>query len=96
MDAVPIAEPLYLRYLKPIEKAFGEDDRYVASACSSLAFVFRAQGKYEQAESLYLRAVDIAKRELGEEHADTMQIKENLNALREEMKKAGVSQASQG
>jgi hypothetical protein len=39
------------------------------------------QGKYEEAEPLYLQALAIAEQALGENHPTTVKIRENLESL---------------
>ena len=38
----------------------------------NLAVTYRDHGRYQEAESLFARALDLRRRVLGEEHADTM------------------------
>jgi hypothetical protein len=42
------------------------------------------QGKYEEAEPLYLQALAIAEQALGENHPTTVKIRENLQTLRQQ------------
>ncbi len=49
-----------------------------ATALNNLAELYRSQGKYEQAEPLYQRALAIREKQLGAEHPDTAT---NLNNL---------------
>ncbi len=62
------AEPLFLRAIEIVEKAFGKDHPQFATHLNNLAELYRAQGKYEQAEPLFLRAIEIDGKALGKEH----------------------------
>ncbi len=50
------------------QKVFGDDHPEVAAGIYNLASLRNIQGKYTEAESLYLEAVDIRKRLFGPEH----------------------------
>jgi tetratricopeptide (TPR) repeat protein len=52
-----------------------------AEAASILAELYRAQGKYEQAEPLYQRALAISEQQLGPQHPTTQIIRRNYVAL---------------
>ena len=58
------AEKLLLAALQEAEK-FGEQDPRFAASLNNLAELYRAQGKYEQAEPLYQRAMAIVEKALG-------------------------------
>lgn len=59
----PEAEKLYLKALKKAEQ-FGSEDRRVATTLNNLSGVYRAQGKYAQAEGILIRALDIDRKTL--------------------------------
>ncbi len=61
------AEKLFLAALKEAEK-FGEQDPRFATSLNNLAELYLAQGKSEQAEPLYRRALAIREKALGPEH----------------------------
>jgi tetratricopeptide (TPR) repeat protein len=47
--------------------------------------LYKNQGKYEQAEPLYQRALAICERSLGPDHPTTVTIRENYASLKEIM-----------
>ncbi|MFN6584452.1 MAG: tetratricopeptide repeat protein, partial [Aulosira sp. ZfuVER01] len=46
---------------------------------------YESQGKYSQAEPLYIQALDILERQLGVDHPYTVTVRENLAALRDSL-----------
>ena len=52
-----------------------------ATSLNNLALLYRAQGKYEQAEPLYMRALSICEQQLGAEHPHTQIILGNYLSL---------------
>ena len=52
-----------------------------AQGLNNLAVLYRKQGKYEQAEPLYQRALAINEQQLGSDHPDTAQSLNNLALL---------------
>ena len=75
------AEPLLERAYQMSEKQQGAEHLDTASAASTLASLYQAQGKYEQAEPLYVRALAISEQQLGPEHPLTQIIRRNYVAL---------------
>ncbi len=61
------AEKLFLASLKEAEK-FGNHDMRLAARLNNMAELYRAQGKYAQAEPLFQRALAIAEKALRPEH----------------------------
>jgi len=53
----------------------------VASSLNNLAKLYYSQGRYKEAEPLYLQALAIAEQALGENHPNTVRIRENLESL---------------
>ncbi len=51
-----------------MEKALGPDHPSVATNLNNLAVLYRAHGKYAEAEPLYKRALAIVEKGLGPEH----------------------------
>ena len=51
----------------------------------NLALVYDGQGRYDEAETLYVDALQIARRILGPTHPDTMAYRDNLVGLYEEL-----------
>ncbi len=61
----------------------GQQHPYVASSLNNLAGLYYSQGKYEQAEPLYLEALSIAEKVLGVDHPHTKIFQKNLDRLLE-------------
>jgi tetratricopeptide (TPR) repeat protein len=57
----------------------------VATSFNNLALLYESQGKYNEAEPLYLRAIQICEQVLGSEHPNTVTVKGNYALLREVM-----------
>ena len=64
------AEESYLAALKEVEK-FEHQDFRLATVLNNLGLLYHTQGKYAEAEPLYLRALAIDEKALGPEHPDT-------------------------
>ncbi|WP_343327452.1 tetratricopeptide repeat protein, partial [Geitlerinema sp. PCC 9228] len=62
------AEPLYRQALEMRKRLLGEQHPDVATSLSSLAILYKDQGRYEEAEPLYRQALEMRKRLLGEQH----------------------------
>ncbi|AKV68532.1 tetratricopeptide repeat protein [Microcystis panniformis] len=56
----------------------------VAQSLNNLAHLYYFQGRYTEAEPLYLQALAIAEQALGENHPTTVTIRENLQRLRQQ------------
>jgi tetratricopeptide (TPR) repeat protein len=74
------AEIHFVEALKEAE-AFGEGDPRLALSLNNLAAVYQTQGKYQMAEPLYMRSLDIKTRVLGEDHPDVALNVHNLAVL---------------
>src|SRR5262245_12573769 len=62
---------------------FGADHPYYAVALNKLGIVFRAQGKYGEAEGLFKRALVIREQALGASHPGVAQTLNNMAILYE-------------
>ena len=71
----------YKRSLAIREKALGPEHPDVAQSLNNLAELYRAQGKYAEAEPLYKRSLAIREKTLGPEHPDIAKSLSNLAAL---------------
>ncbi|HEX8129298.1 MAG TPA: FxSxx-COOH system tetratricopeptide repeat protein [Pyrinomonadaceae bacterium] len=80
------AEPLYMRSLNIAEKVFGPEHPDVASSLNNLATLYSSQGRHAEAEPLYVRALGIYEKVLGLEHPSSLIVRENYNALLQEMR----------
>ena len=58
----------------------------MASSLHSLANLYNNQERYSEAEPLYLQALELYKKLLGEDHTNTRTVKENYELMKEEMK----------
>ncbi|HEU5378865.1 MAG TPA: tetratricopeptide repeat protein, partial [Ktedonobacteraceae bacterium] len=63
------------------EQQLGPAHPDTASSLNNLAGSYRAQGKYEQAEPLYQRALAIRKQHLGPDHPHTQTVRKNYAKL---------------
>ncbi len=64
-----------------MEKALGPEHPDVGTSLNNLAELYRAQGKYPDAEPLHKRALAIVEKALGPEHPDVATALENYAAL---------------
>jgi len=74
------AEKSFVAAVKEAE-GFGPDDPRLATSLNNLAEVYRAQGRYGEAEPLDKRALAIWEKALGPEHPDVATSLENYAAL---------------
>ena len=65
------------------QKFLGEEHPDVAFSINNLGRVLYKQGKYEEAEVLFQRALKIRRKSLGKEHPDTIRSKKSLQKLTE-------------
>jgi tetratricopeptide (TPR) repeat protein len=63
-----------------LQKELGLEEGF-ASTLNNLAELYRTQGRYDQAEPLYLQALELRKRLLGEDHPDVATSLNNLAEL---------------
>ncbi|PZV28257.1 MAG: pilus assembly protein PilF [Snowella sp.] len=66
---------------KMIDWCEGNEDVQFAFSLNGLAFLYYSQGKYDEAEPLYLRSLSIYENQLGENHPDFANSLNNLAAL---------------
>ena len=59
-----------------------------ATSFNNLARLYKSQGRYEQAEPLYIQALELFRKLLGEDHPNTIVVRDNLEILREQMGKS--------
>ncbi len=62
-------------------EAFGPDDVRLATSLNNLALLYKAQGRYAEAEPLYKRSLAIDEKALGPEHPDVATSLNNLAEL---------------
>ncbi|MEH2111484.1 tetratricopeptide repeat protein, partial [Nostoc sp.] len=61
----------------------GEEHPDVAASLNNLALLYNSQGRYSEAETLYIQALDLCERQLGRNHPNTVTVRENLADLRD-------------
>ena len=62
-------------------KLLGEEHPSIATTLNNLAGLYQSQGRYEEAEPLYLQALKIRRKLLGEEHPSIATTLNNLAGL---------------
>lgn len=67
--------------LEVAQRQFGKQDTIYATLASDLAVLYRQQGLYEKAESLFLEAKDIQEKIVGKKYADYAATSNNLAIL---------------
>jgi tetratricopeptide (TPR) repeat protein len=67
------------------KRLFTGDHPDVASSLNNLAVLYRNQGKYSEAEPLYLDALAMSERTLGANHPNTITVRNNLRRLQQQM-----------
>jgi tetratricopeptide (TPR) repeat protein len=80
------AEKYFLEALSEAENS-GASEELLAASLNNLAAVYRAQGKYAQAEPLYQRALGIYETALGPEHPHVADTLENYADLLRKMER---------
>ncbi|OYQ64010.1 hypothetical protein B9G53_13750 [Pseudanabaena sp. SR411] len=70
-----------MRSLSILERQLGADHPSVAASLNNLALLYEAQGKYSEAEPLYLRAIQIFKKALGSGHPNTVTVRQNYEIM---------------
>ena len=68
------------------EQRFGDEHSDVATSLNNLALLYFSQGRYEEAEPLYIQALDMRKKLLGEEHPYTQETQRDYQTLLENKK----------
>ena len=57
----------------------------MALSLNNLAVSYKDQERYEEAESLYLQALELFKKRLGEDHPNTKTVKQNYELMKQQM-----------
>jgi tetratricopeptide (TPR) repeat protein len=89
------AERHLLAALRTAEE-FGPEDPRLALSLNNLALVYHAQGRYDDAEPVYQRAITITERALGPDHPNLAASLGNLAELYRTRKKCGEARAPDG
>ncbi len=56
----------------------------MANSLNNLAYLYKSQGRYTEAEPLYLQALAIVDQVLGDNHPTTVKIRENLQMMQQQ------------
>lgn len=80
MDRTKDAEDAWNRAVEHFEAMDPPGLLDVAAMCNNLAFLRRAAGDYDKAETYFLKALEISHRELGSQHEETALLCNNLGA----------------
>jgi serine/threonine protein kinase len=76
------AERDYLDALHALEPRLGADDLSVATTYSNLGDLLRERGRLDDAEAAQTKALDIRRRRLGAQHAQTLRTEQELGRTR--------------
>ncbi len=71
-----------MQTLELTKRWLGDEHPNVATNLNNLANLYYSQGRYREAEPLYLQTLELRKRTLGSNHPQTIAIRENLENLR--------------
>ena len=69
------------------KKLLGEEHPSVAKTLGNLASLYDDQGRYDEAETLFIQALDMRKKLLGDEHPHTQNTQRSYQALLEQKEK---------
>ena len=67
------------------KRLFTGDHPNIATSLNNLAYLYDSQGKYSEAEPLYLDALAMSERVLGTNHPTTITVRNNLRHLQQQM-----------
>ena len=67
------------------QELLGDRHPSVATSFNNLALLYYAQGRYEEAEPLYQRSLEICETTLGTEHPHTIAVRNNFRDMRGRM-----------
>jgi Tetratricopeptide repeat len=65
-----------------MERQLEADHPQVATSLNNLAGLYESQGKYSEAEPLYLRSLEILMQKLGQDHPNTQSVMSSLMMLK--------------
>ncbi|WP_414621138.1 tetratricopeptide repeat protein [Calothrix sp. CCY 0018] len=69
------------------KRILGENHPDYAQNLNNLALLYKSQGRYEQAEPLYIQALKICEQILGTKHPNTKKTRDNLEIMQREKNK---------
>ncbi|MBD1877155.1 tetratricopeptide repeat protein [Nodosilinea sp. FACHB-131] len=64
-----------------MKQSLSEAHPAIARSLNNLALLYESQGRYKEAELLYLEASAMMKQFLGEAHPETITVRQNLERL---------------
>ena len=70
------------------QQLLGDNHPHVATSLNNLAGLYDSQGRYTEAEPLYLEAIKIATQVLGKNHPHTQTIMENYKTMLSQLRQA--------
>ncbi len=73
--------------MKLRKRILGENHPDYAQNLNNLALLYKSQGRYEQAEPLYIQALKICEQILGTKHPNTKKTRDNLEIMQREKNK---------
>jgi tetratricopeptide (TPR) repeat protein len=74
------------------KRLLGDNHPHVANSLNNLAGLYDSQGRYEEAEPLYLEAINIATQGLGENHPHTQTVYQNYLEMLSQLPEAELRQ----
>jgi len=80
---------LYEQAIEIDKRSLPEDHPSLATDLNNLAGLYESQGRYDEAEPLYLEALRICDRTLGSEHPNTVTVRENFTYFVKEVVEEG-------
>ncbi|NCR10924.1 MAG: tetratricopeptide repeat protein [Microcystis aeruginosa LG13-11] len=74
------------------KRLLGDNHPDVAASLNNLAYLYQSQGRYPEAEPLYLEAINIATQVLGENHPHTQTFYQNYLRMLSQLPEAELRQ----
>jgi CII-binding regulator of phage lambda lysogenization HflD len=66
-------------------EVYGENHLEIATDLNNLAGLYQSTGRSAEAETLYVRALEILEQSLGNNHPNTQTVRKNLQILRQQL-----------
>jgi tetratricopeptide (TPR) repeat protein len=74
------------------KRLLGENHPHVATSLNNLALLYESQGRYKEAEPLYLEAIYIFRERLGENHPHAQTVYQNYQIMLSQLPEAELRQ----
>ena len=84
---IPVRE--LLRSLSIVESQLGADHPDVANSLDNLAVLYESQGRYSEAEPLFLLSLRVFEQQLRVDHPSTVTVRQNYNLFLAEWRSQG-------